>query len=93
MSRYFSWEQLDRRRKAQALALLRRRAMAKTRYDGTLLPYAWAERVAPLLRYTLTTTGAIWDASVTHADRRRGYHLFTLPPLDIEAVEAQEVLA
>lgn len=84
---------LDRRRKARALALLRRRAMAKTRADGTLLPYAWAERVAPLLRYILGTTGSILDAEVTHADHRRGYHLFTLPPLPIEAIEAQEVLA
>lgn len=60
---------------------LRGVAEAKARYDGTLLPFAWPERIAPRLAFTLAGRNDVWDCNPTKADRKRGFTLFTLPPL------------
>jgi hypothetical protein len=84
--RILLWSELSDALKSCALAKLRRLAEAKAKYDGTMLPYAWSERIAPLLRYTLTAKRQeIWDCNPLPKDRKRGYSIFTLPILALDA--------
>jgi hypothetical protein len=89
--RILLWDELDEELQSKAVLKLRRLAKCKVEYDGTLLPYAWADRVAPLLRYTLTSTGEdIWDCDPTPKDRKRGCTLFSLPILSLDDLARKE---
>ena len=82
------WSEMAQPLRVAALQKLRGLAKAKAEYDGTLLPYAWAERIAPKLRYTLTARGqTVWDCQPTPDDRAAGYSVFTLPPLSLDECE------
>lgn len=86
--RILLWSELSPELKLAAVAKLRRMADLKASYDGTVLPYAWPERIAPLLRYTPTPGRAeIWGCEITPAHRAQGtLSMFTLTPLPMEAV-------
>lgn len=84
MKRIFRWCELGAELQLAAVAKLTRLAEAKARYDGTLLPYAWPERVAPLCKYVLTPRGRsgqreIWDVR----GRNAGESIFQLTPLSL----------
>lgn len=86
--RILLWPEMSDALKACALAKLRRLAEAKVKYDGTMLAYAWPERIAPLLRYTLTAKRQdIWDCNPAPKDRKLGYSIFTLPILALDALD------
>ena len=86
--RFLLWTELSDHLRSCALAKLSRLAEAKVKYDGTMLAYAWPERIAPLLRYTLTgTRHDIWDCNPTPKDRTRGFSIFTLPILPMAALD------
>lgn len=78
--RKVTWAEMSPELRAAALERLKRLALAKAQYDGTLLPYAWAERVAPKLRYTLAGRGTVvWDMQPMPKDQAAGWSVFTLP--------------
>ena len=89
--RILLWDDLDAELRAKAVLKLRRLAQSKVKYDGTMLPYAWADRVAPLLRYTLTAGRTdIWDCSPKPQDSKRGFTLFSLPILSLDDLAQKE---
>jgi len=89
--RKVAWSEMTPSLRALALEKLRRLAEAKVKYDGTLLAYAWPERIAPKLRYTLTARGAVvWDCQPMPKDRKCGYSIFTLPVLSFDELNEYE---
>ena len=82
--RTLTWPELDGELRAAALAKLRRLAELKAKADGIRLPYAWAERVAPLLHFKLCGRH-LWTCTVPRA-ARKAHSIFTLPVLPVEDV-------
>ena len=93
MRRKLLWAEMPETLQAKAVGKLRRLAVAKAKYDGTVFPYAWAERIAPLLRYSLCSRGTeIWDCNPPEKFIKRGVTLFSMPLLALGVIQQKEAL-
>ena len=91
MKRIFSWSEMDADLKSKAVLRLAFLAEKKVLYDGTVVPYAWPERVAPLLEYYVVRGRSVWDFRVPKRLKRQGIlSVFDVPILSIDALREVE---
>ena len=89
MKRILEWPELPDRLRPEALAKLNSLATLLARESGVVMPYAWAERVAPLCRFTTThKQGAVWDVNPLPWLQARGIvSVFGIAPLPLESIQ------
>ena len=88
MKRILTYAKLPDRLRPLALAKLNSLALLRARDSGQVMPYAWAERVALLCRFTTThQQRAIWDVNPLPWLQRRGIpSVFAIAPLPLESI-------
>jgi hypothetical protein len=88
MKRILTYAELPARLRADALAKLNSLALLRARDSGQVMPYAWAERVAPLCRFTMTSQQrAVWDVNPLPWLQRRGiFSVFGIAPLPFDQI-------
>ena len=88
MKRILTWPELPDRLRPLALAKLNSLAMLRAREHGQVTPYAWAERVAPLCRFTtIGQQRSIWDVNPLPWLQRRGIlSVFAIAPLPFDHI-------
>lgn len=88
MKRILTYAELPDHLRRDGLAMLNRLALGLARESGQVMPYAWAERVAPLCRFTtIGQQRAVWDVNPVPALQKRGvYSVFSIAPLSLEEI-------
>ena len=89
MKRILTWPELPDRLRPEALDKLNSLALLRARDSGLVTPYAWAERVAPLCRFTVAgKQRSVWDVNPLPRLQRRGiYSVFSIAPLHLEQIQ------
>ena len=90
MKRILTWRELPDILRKDALAVLNRRATLRAEETGQTVCYAWAERVAPLCRFTTTNRQQeIWDVEPIPSLQQHGiFSVFEITPLSLEQTNA-----
>ena len=88
MKRILTWRELPDLLRKDALAVLNRRATLRAEQTGQTVCYAWAERVAPLCRFTTTNRQQkIWDVEpIPSLKKQDVLSVFEITPLSLEQI-------
>lgn len=90
MKRILTWPELPDYLRRDGLAMLNRLALCRAAQTGETMPYAWAERVAPLCKFTtIDKQRAVWDVNPVPTLQKRGvYSVFSIPPLSLDEINS-----
>lgn len=90
MKRILTYPELPARLRTEAVAKLNSLAMLRARDSGQVIPYAWAERVAPLCRFTtIGQQRSVWDVNPLPWLQARGiWSVFAIAPLSLDEINS-----
>ena len=90
MKRILTYPELPARLRTEAVAKLNSLALLRARETGIVTPYAWAERVAPLCRFTVAGRHrSVWDVNPLPWLQKRGiWSVFAIAPLSLDQINS-----